>query len=90
MARSSTADVFAPWVSPGPSRWFPSTSFGSDAESVWDPEEVYKNLYKNGSAKGAKVRFDLRTLCELSCRAFTTSAKLPASSRGLQTTCSPS
>jgi len=29
--------------------------------SGWDPEEVCKNVCKNGSAKGAKVSFDLRT-----------------------------
>jgi len=47
-------------------------------------------MFSRPSAKGAKVSFDLRTLCELIRVAFTTSAKLPVSSRGLQTRCSPS
>jgi hypothetical protein len=41
-----------------------SELFASATMSVWDPEEVCKNVCKNGSAKGAKVSFDLHTPCD--------------------------
>ncbi len=66
------------------------TPFACRRESVWDPEEVCKNVCKNGSAKGAKVGCDLRTLCELTALRCVTSAKLALLFRGLQTRCSPS